>query len=598
MLLIDWETVRKHWRAFLAKPIVAESVHWSRLILPMIFFGLFYLTIPMKYDGANETSRAILNLKDIFNVSSEATRNLQLILSFACIIAFLSALRGTRFKAVSLPYLARIGILLGVILTIMGITVWRVSGHDIYFIFPTLPGFPSAEDTSIYAVVIYAVVLTFYAVWTSSDSRRFEGTLMVVAASSMLMAMPLFMDQYQTSVLSIVAINAMMGLGLNIVVGYAGLLDLGYVAFFAIGAYMFALVDSNRTQITTPQANNIFYNILTALIIVPLIIFAFAYFWNARQMAKKPDKELADSTTKAPNKMRPLWKQGPPWYYSVVLVLFAVMVTFGIHDILDALGLFESLGKASTFLVALFLALGASAFAGILLGFPVLRLRSDYLAIVTLGFGEIISDSLKNLENITGGAFGANQVPKPLPDSATVQDANRVILYLGILGCVGIAMLSLRLRSSRLGRSWSALHSDEDIAQAMGVNLVNAKLLAFSIGASFAGAAGMLFASKQTNIYPGDFSLEISIEVLSLVIIGGMGSIPGVIVGAIALIGLPEMLRPLQQYRLLAFGALLVTMMLIRPEGLMPSPLVSLEQKARELRAKYRDEQPPIEEGD
>lgn len=593
LLLIDWNMVRERWREFLAQPIVAEVVHWGRLLLPIILFALFFMTVPMRYDGANEPASPLLNLRDMFDFSERATQNLQLFVSFAFIIGFLGALRGTRFRAVALPYFARIAVLIGVIWTVMGIAVWRVTGHEIYFIFPTLPGFPSAETTSVYAIVLYAIALTVYAVWNSSDSRQFEGTLMTIAALSMLMAMPLFMDRYQTVVLNIVAINAMMGLGLNIVVGYAGLLDLGYVAFFAIGAYMFAFVDSNREQIDTAQANNIFYTVLTGLIVIPFIVFAFSYFWRGNQ--KTVPDENAKSSGATANAMAPLWKQGPKWYLSMGLVIFAILATFGFHAILESVGLFDTLGKASTFLVALLLALFASATAGILLGFPVLRLRSDYLAIVTLGFGEIISDSLTNLEHITGGSFGADRVPKPLPDSTTVEDANRVILYLAILGCIGIAMLSLRLRSSRLGRAWTALRSDEDIAQAMGINLVNAKLLAFSIGASFAGAAGMLFASRQTNIRPANFNLEVSIEVLSLVIIGGMGSIPGVIVGAIALIGLPEMLRPLQQYRLLAFGALLVTMMLVRPEGLMPKPLASLENKARELRAKYSGKSP--EEG-
>jgi branched-chain amino acid transport system permease protein len=139
-----------------------------------------------------------------------------------------------------------------------------------------------------------------------------------------------------------------------------------------------------------------------------------------------------------------------------------------------------------------------------------------------------------------------------------------------------------------LGRTWTAIRSDEDIAQAQGINLVNSKLLAFAIGASFAGMAGLLFASRQNNIFPADFSLNISINVLALVIIGGVGSIPGVIVGTIVLVGLPQMLRALEEYRYLTFGALLVIMMLVRPAGLMPAPLASLEERARKLRATIR----------
>ncbi|MCI0713585.1 MAG: branched-chain amino acid ABC transporter permease [Chloroflexi bacterium] len=266
------------------------------------------------------------------------------------------------------------------------------------------------------------------------------------------------------------------------------------------------------------------------------------------------------------------------------MVIFAIAVALGSTWLLSQTGVFEEAGRASPFVVGLLLALMTSATAGFLLGFPVLRLRSDYLAIVTLGFGEIISIALENLESLTGGAFGADGVAKPLPAGSSVAEANLVILYLAIIGSAGIAVLSMRLKSSRLGRSWTALRSDEDIAQAMGVNLVNAKLLAFAIGASFAGAAGLLFASRQANIRPPNFNLNISINVLSLVIIGGMGSIPGVVIGAIALVGLPEMLRALSEYRILVFGALLVAMMLVRPQGLLPKPVAALEERARQLR--------------
>jgi branched-chain amino acid transport system permease protein len=157
------------------------------------------------------------------------------------------------------------------------------------------------------------------------------------------------------------------------------------------------------------------------------------------------------------------------------------------------------------------------------------------------------------------------------------------MLYLTITGAMLVILVSLRLRHSRLGRAWKAMSSDEDIAQAMGINLVNIKLLAFSIGASFAGFAGMIFASRQTSIFPNDFSLDVSINVLALVIIGGMGSIPGVVVGAIALIGLPELLRPIESYRILTFGLLLIVSMIALPRGLMPSPPPALEEEARRL---------------
>jgi len=152
-----------------------------------------------------------------------------------------------------------------------------------------------------------------------------------------------------------------------------------------------------------------------------------------------------------------------------------------------------------------------------------------------------------------------------------------------LLGSALIAFLSARLKQSRTGRAWSAMKSDEKIAQSMGINLVQAKLTAFAIGAMFAGIGGVLFAARQRNIFPGDFRLDVSIEVLSLVIIGGMGSIPGVIMGAIVLIGIPEVLRELATYRILVFGALLVAMVIIRPRGLLPAPTPELSARARQL---------------
>jgi branched-chain amino acid transport system permease protein len=213
----------------------------------------------------------------------------------------------------------------------------------------------------------------------------------------------------------------------------------------------------------------------------------------------------------------------------------------------------------------------------------VLRLRGDYLAIVTLGFGEIIRLLFNNLRDFTGGPQGVLQIPRPLPDNAQGPVTYLSLVYLVMLGAALVAFFSMRLKQSRTGRAWSAMRSDEDIAQSMGVNLVQSKLTAFAIGAAFAGLGGVLFAARQRNIFPGDFQLAVSIEVLSLVIIGGMGSIPGVIMGAVVLIGLPEVLRELATYRILAFGALLVVMVIIRPEGLLPAPPAQLSGRARAL---------------
>jgi branched-chain amino acid transport system permease protein len=146
-----------------------------------------------------------------------------------------------------------------------------------------------------------------------------------------------------------------------------------------------------------------------------------------------------------------------------------------------------------------------------------------------------------------------------------------------------VAFMSLRLKSSRLGRAWGALRSDEDIAQAMGINLVTTKVLAFAIGAAFAGIGGVIFAARQGSVFPENFNLSVSINVLSLIIIGGMGSIPGVIIGALVLIGVPESLRVFSNYRVMAFSVLLVAMMVLRPTGLLPEPPQPMEHRAKQL---------------
>jgi branched-chain amino acid transport system permease protein len=285
-------------------------------------------------------------------------------------------------------------------------------------------------------------------------------------------------DIYIAEVLNQVGLYVLMGLGLNIVVGFAGLLDLGYVAFFAIGAYTIGVLTS-------------------------------------------PDR-----------------------------------------------------GGQLVFWFALPLALAVAVLFGFVLGIPVLKIRGDYLAIVTLGFGEIIrllalSDFLKPF---LGGSQGIVGIPKAQV-GAIVFGGPLEIYYIILIGCLIAVFIARRLKDSRMGRAWMAIREDEDVAQAMGIDLVWTKLLAFAMGAAFAGASGAIFASKLSTIYPISFKLDISINVLALLIIGGMGSIPGVIVGALALIGLPELLREFEDYRLLVYGATLVLMMQLRPEGLLPSTL-------------------------
>jgi branched-chain amino acid transport system permease protein len=313
-----------------------------------------------------------------------------------------------------------------------------------------------------------------------------------------------------------------MGLGLNIEIGLAGLLDLGFVGFFAIGAYTVALMTSTA------------------------------------------DLGLGTVLNEAPGT------------------------------------------SYSNFWVAIPIAVAVSALAGVFLGIPVLRMRGDYLAIVTLGFAEIIRILVLSnfLQPLLGGAQGILNIPKPdagyiaallAPIAGTwlftaegIINTPQHFYYLIILGCLLIAFIAWRLQNARVGRNWMALREDEDVAEAMGINLIASKLLAFGIGAAFAGLSGAIFAAQVGSVFPHSFALLVSINVVSLVIIGGSGSIPGVIVGALVLVGLPELLREFNEYRMLIYGALLVVMMLVKPEGFWPS-----EVRKREL----QDEMEPAPVG-
>ncbi len=289
----------------------------------------------------------------------------------------------------------------------------------------------------------------------------------------------------QQSIVNDIGIYALLGLGLNVVVGYAGLLDLGYIAFFAIGAY------------TT------------------------AYFTSQTAM---------------------------PWHAPFTLNPFFV------------------------FPIALILA----AFAGVILGAPTLRLRGDYLAIVTLGFGEIIHLLANNADNITNGARGAFGVPHLSIDLLGIDYKWGIdplpYYYLLVVIIVGVMIAFGGLERSRIGRSWAAIREDEIAAEATGVATLRMKLLAFAIGASVSGFAGVLFASKQF-FNPQSFSLQASFFVVAVVIFGGMGSRLGVVVGAVVLQGLAFYLRdkvpPADRY--IYFGAVIVIMMIFRPQGLVPS---------------------------
>ncbi len=297
---------------------------------------------------------------------------------------------------------------------------------------------------------------------------------------------PQVVGNFFSEVLTIVGLYLLMGLGLNIVVGLAGLLDLGYVAFFAVGAYTAAVL----TSPSSPQWN-------------PELVF---------------------------------WAALP----------FVVL---------------------------------AAASAGLMVGTPVLRMRGDYLAIVTLGFGEIARLVFQSdwFRPIFGGAQGIINIPSLTIGS--VKFVRPAEIYYPILGfCLLAAYISWRLADSRIGRAWIAMREDEQVAEAMGINIVTTKLSAFIIGAILASFGGALFAVKIGSIFPSSFSIYVSITVLVVIIVGGMGNIPGVVVGTLAVVALPELLREFQEYRLLFYGALLIGMMLLKPEGLMPSV-----RRAREL---------------
>ena len=294
----------------------------------------------------------------------------------------------------------------------------------------------------------------------------------LVVTIIMVVAFPFVFSLYQTNIMITALIYVVVGLGLNIVVGLAGLLDLGYVAFYAVGAYSYALL-------------NVHYGVT---------------FWMALPI-----------------------------------------------------------GAALAFLF------------GILLGFPVLRLRGDYLAIVTLGFGEIIRLVLENWNAFSFGPSGIANIPKPglFGLDLNLQQSTTFIYFL----MIGLALTTIfvvrRLQDSRIGRAWIALREDEVACQAMGIDKTRTKLSAFALGATWAGMGGVVFAAKTTFINPTSFTIWESIIILCVVVLGGMGSILGVIVGALILILLPEYLRTFSEFRMLIFGVILVMMMVFRPGGII-----------------------------
>ncbi|MCM0044186.1 MAG: ABC transporter ATP-binding protein [Burkholderiaceae bacterium] len=364
-----------------------------------------------------------------------------------------------------------------------------------------------------------------------------------MVAAVLALAFPLIAGQFGNAwvrIADIALLYIMLALGLNVVVGFAGLLDLGYIAFFAIGAYLAALLAS-------PQ----FVAIIESL----QLEYPAAGEWLLH---------VAGPALAADGLHLPVW---------LIVPIAAV----------------------------------AAGAAGALLGAPTLKLRGDYLAIVTLGFGEIIRIFMNNLNgpvNITNGPQGINLID-PIrigdlslagePGSGGIVRLGELALpsvtayyYLFLLLCVATIFMSTRLQHSRLGRAWIAIREDEVAAKAMGINVRNMKLLAFAMGSTFGGVAGAMFASFQGFISPESFTLTESIAILAMVVLGGIGHIPGVVLGAVLLAALPEVLRhtvePLQValfgqvvieaevLRQMLYGLALVLIMLARPAGLWPSP--------------------------
>ena len=284
---------------------------------------------------------------------------------------------------------------------------------------------------------------------------------------------PWFVTTYQTNILISFLLYVVLGLGLNVIVGVAGMLFLGHAAFYAIGAYSYALLNQ---------------------------YFGLG-FW-------------------------------------VALPIGGVM----------------------------------AALAGVALAFPVLRLRGDYLAIVTLGFGEIVRLLLENFSDITGGPSGISNIPRPglMDMKLSVADANIYIYYIVLALSIITVIAVSRLKDSRIGRALQALREDEVACEAMGIDRVGVKLTAFGLGTAWAGFAGVVFAAKTTFINPASFTFFESAIILSIVVLGGMGSNLGVVLGSAFLVLLPEYMRAFSEYRMILFASAMVLMMVFRPQGLIP----------------------------
>jgi len=460
---------------------------------------------------------------------------------------------------------------------------------------------PSALANFLKNPLVASLVLTFFLA-NLLFAYRWNASLwakLLVGGLSLFLILP-WAGRDNTSVLDLaiqIGIFAALSLGLNIVVGLAGLLDLGYIAFFAVGAYTWGIFGSGQigkvlTYFKDNSANNgpvVAVGGLVLLIITALSLRAI--------------NRVGGKRTPVAN-----------WAFLLAALGLVIGVTLLVRGLVmlaaaNAAGLTSGVNP-NFFWLFLILAIAAAASVGVLIGLPVLKLKGDYLAIITLGLGEVIRVLANNLGTYTNGSQGITPIGSAsVPWFNSLAGAigfspdqyNLFFLYFVVLIIIAVIVLAnMRLDRSKIGRAWIAIREDEIAAQAMGVPLVQTKLIAFATGASFAGIMGVIFAAKQGFISPESFILNQSISVLSMVVLGGLGSIPGVILGAAvvtilnisllpslgeatASLNLPPQVNPAQLQRLV-FGGILVAMMLFRPEGLLPS--------VRQRRMMHEDDDP------
>ncbi len=333
-----------------------------------------------------------------------------------------------------------------------------------------------------------------------SASQRLILVAVWAVLAAALVAMPYLVGPVVSRILGTVGIFLLLGLGLNIVVGYAGLLDLGYVAFFSVGAYFTAILTGGQ-RVTAGGFR-------------------------------------------------------PP-----------------------------AIGADLSFFAALPIVVCVAALIGLLIGAPVLRLRGDYLAIVTLGFGEMARIIFGSTwaQSLFGGSLGMAGITKAPLGSFQFQDDPRHFYYLALFFCAVAVYVSWRLQDSRIGRAWTAMREDEQVADAMGVSTVRYKLLAFAMGGAVGSIGGAIYAVSIGSLTIASFGILVSITALAAIILGGIGSIPGVVIGGLVLVGLPGVLSELEEFQLLIYGAALIAIMILRPQGLVPNVRRSRELLEEEV---------------